>query len=57
MQHLAAGPELLGVRGQRTDPATGVSGLAHAKPALGQPGLRRDTRRRPAFVGAASGGG
>ena len=52
MQHLAAGPELLGVHGQRTDTDHRRERPGTRKPALGQPGLHRDTRRGPAIVGA-----
>ena len=52
MQHLAAGPELLGVHRQRTDTGYRRERLGARKPALGQPGLRRDTRYGPAVIGA-----
>jgi hypothetical protein len=52
VQHLAAGPELLGVHSQRTDTDHRRERPGTRKPALGQPGLRRDTRRGPAVIGA-----
>ncbi|MEV5560264.1 hypothetical protein AB0L44_42050 [Nonomuraea wenchangensis] len=53
MQHLPAGPELLGVHGQRTDTDRRRERPGTWKPALGQPSLRRDTRRGPAVVSAS----
>jgi hypothetical protein len=52
VQHLAAGPELLGVHSQRTDTGHRRERPGTRKPALGQPGLRRDTRHGPAVIGA-----
>jgi hypothetical protein len=52
VQHVAAGPELLDVHGQRTDADHRCERPGTRKPALGQPGLRRDTRHRPAVIGA-----
>ena len=52
MQHLAAGPELLGVHGQRTDTDRRRERPGARKPALGQPGLRGDTRHGPTVIGA-----
>jgi hypothetical protein len=51
LQYLAAGPELLGVHGQRTDTDHRRERAGARKPAPGQPGLRRDTRRGPAVIG------
>ncbi|WP_328414894.1 hypothetical protein OG470_21590 [Micromonospora sp. NBC_00389] len=51
-QYFAAGPEFLGVHGQRTDTDHRRERPGTCKPALGQPGLRRDTRSGPAVVGA-----
>jgi hypothetical protein len=52
VQHLATGPELLGVHSQRTDSGHRGKRPGTRKPALGQPGLRRDTRHGPAVIGA-----
>ena len=52
MQHLASGPEFLGVHGQCTDTDHRRERPGTRKPVFGQPGLRRDTRRGPAAVGA-----
>jgi hypothetical protein len=51
-QHLAAGPELLGVHSQRTDTGHRRQRPGTGKPALGQPGLRRDTGHGAAVIGA-----
>jgi hypothetical protein len=51
-QHLAAGPELFGVHSQRADTDDRCERPGTRKPALGQPGLRRDTRHGPAVIGA-----
>lgn len=51
-QHVAARPKLLGVHGQRTDADRRRERPGTRKPALGQPGLRRDTRPGPTVVGA-----
>ena len=52
MQHLTAGPELLGVHRQRTDTDHRRERPGARKPAPGQPGLRPDTRHGPALIGA-----
>jgi hypothetical protein len=52
VQHLAAGPELLGVHSQRTGTGHRRERPGARKPALGQQGLRRDTRHGPAAIGA-----
>jgi hypothetical protein len=52
VQHLTAGPELLGVHRQRTDADHRRERPGTRKPAPGQPGLRRDTRHGPALIGA-----
>jgi len=52
VQHLTAGPELLGMHSQRTDTGHRRERPGTRKPALGQPGLRRDTRHGPAVIGA-----
>jgi hypothetical protein len=52
VQHLAAGPELFRVHGQRTGTGHRRERPGTGKPAPGQPGLRRDTRRGPAVIGA-----
>ena len=51
VQHLTAGPELLGVHRQRTDADHRRERPGTRKPAPGQPGLHRDTRHRPAVIG------
>lgn len=50
-QQLAAGPELLRVHSQRTDTRHWRERPRTRKAAPGQPGLRRDTRHRPAVIG------
>lgn len=52
MQQLAAGPELLGMHSQRTDTGHRRERPGTRKPALSQPGLRRNTRCGPAVIGA-----
>jgi len=52
VQHLTAGPELLGVHRQRADADHRRERPGTRKPALGQPGLRRDARHGPAVIGA-----
>jgi hypothetical protein len=52
VQHLAAGPELFGVHSQRADTDDRRERPGARKPALGQPGLRRDTRHGPAAISA-----
>jgi hypothetical protein len=52
VQYLAAGPEIFGVHSQRTDTGHRRERPGARKPALGQLGLRRDTRPGPAVIGA-----
>ncbi|WP_240973192.1 hypothetical protein [Nonomuraea composti] len=52
VQHLAAGPELLSVYGQRAGADHRRQRPGAREPARGEPGLRRDAGRRPAVVGA-----
>jgi hypothetical protein len=52
VQHLTAGPELLGVHSKRTDTDDRRERPGTRKPALGQLGLRPDARHGPAVVGA-----
>ena len=52
MQHLTAGPELLGMHSQRTGTGHRRERPGTRKPAFGQLGLRRDTRHGPAVIGA-----
>jgi hypothetical protein len=52
VQHLAAGPELLGVHSQRTDTDHRCQRPGARKPAPCQPGLRCDTRHGPAIIRA-----
>lgn len=52
MQHLAARAELLCVHSERTNTDYRRERPGARKPALGQPGLHRDTRPGPAVIGA-----
>jgi hypothetical protein len=52
VQHLTAGPELLGVHSQRTGTGHRGERPGARKPALGQPRLRLNTRHGSAVIGA-----
>jgi hypothetical protein len=52
VQHLTAGPELLGVHSQRTGSGHGRERPGTRKPAFGQLRLRLDTRHGPVVIGA-----